>query len=436
MILDLTPYGLKWQIDTSNPAAEIIPVDYKTLINKTVISGSEYIVGPIRDNIKYTKGDFLGAGSYGNVYQCKKDGGNFIVKEMIYDDSEQFKNTIAEVIIQIIVVKETESSVYSEYKIKGPFAPRVYNFGYNPATGMAFIFAEQMHKTVRNLIRPWSNEDRSIAYILSRIAIILSELYTKLSFNHRDFKSDNCMYVRDSNGNLMPRIIDFGFACIKYNNITINSNTSRFKYCNIEGRDMSQMIYENAHYYPNAIGAFAPVADALLTFVRDGKECKLLKGKCGVSSWSNTYRFFNSRSGENPNGHPGIVKKVCLAFFEGRDWRSELAYPKRGPIPAVPIQLPALGVNPCPNGKNYNPKTRRCVNPCLAGKVRNASFKCVKAQQAPVNVAAPMPVVVNANPPIPKRICPPNKPDYNPKTNRCVTACPPGKRRNTNFKCK
>ena len=526
MILDLSPYGLNWKIDTSNPAAEIIPANYKNLISKTVISGSDYVVD---NKVRYAKGAFLGAGSYGNVYECTKAGSpTCIVKEMVYDDSEQFRNTIAEVIIQIIVVKETESSNYPAYNLKGPFAPRVFTFGYNAASGTAFIFAEKMYKTVRNLIQPWTDEGGSIAYILSRIAMILSELYTKLAFNHRDFKSDNCMYIRDTTGKFMPRIIDFGFACIKYNNITINANTSRFAYCSIEGRDMSQMIYENVHYYPTAVGIFKPVGEALLTYVRNGKVCKVLGGKCGVTTWGNTYRFFNSKSGENPNGHPGIVKNVCLAFLEGRKWENELAWPSKrvavpapapgpaapgpaapgpavvnpcpsgknynpktrrcinkcppgkkrnasfkcvknvgaaAPAPAVPAPAPAVPapapapavVNPCPSGKNYNPKTRRCINKCPPGKSRNTDFKCKKTRvnarntgmppagrAAPVPVpvpAAPVPVPVPAAPvpvpaPVPKKVCPPNKPDYNPKTNRCVTACPPGKKRNANFKCK
>jgi hypothetical protein len=33
---------------------------------------------------------------------------------------------------------------------------------------------------------------------------------------------------------------------------------------------------------------------------------------------------------------------------------------------------------PCASGKERNPKTRRCVNNCKTGYVRNSDFKCVK----------------------------------------------------------
>ena len=70
----------------------------------------------------------------------------------------------------------------------------------------------------------------------------------------------------------------------------------------------------------------------------------------------------------------------------------------------------------CPEGKERNPETGRCVKACPEGKKRNAEFKCVKDK-----------TVVESD-------CPVGK-ERNPKTRRCVTVCPKGKKRNGEFKC-
>ena len=67
----------------------------------------------------------------------------------------------------------------------------------------------------------------------------------------------------------------------------------------------------------------------------------------------------------------------------------------------------------CPEGKERNPSTMRCVKACPEGKKRNQQFKCVKAEESD---------------------CPVGK-ERNPKTRRCVAICPRGKKRNADFKC-
>ena len=73
-----------------------------------------------------------------------------------------------------------------------------------------------------------------------------------------------------------------------------------------------------------------------------------------------------------------------------------------------------------PNKPLYNPKTNRCVTDNALNRKKlglmKKTQKVVKPVVAPaVAVAKPAPVVP------PKKKCPPNKPLYNPKTNRCVT---------------
>jgi hypothetical protein len=76
----------------------------------------------------------------------------------------------------------------------------------------------------------------------------------------------------------------------------------------------------------------------------------------------------------------------------------------------------------CPEGKERNPKTRRCVAKCKSGYVRNEDFKCVKIKQPNVVIDKK-----NIN-------CPEGK-ERNPKTRRCVAICKPGYVRDGDFKC-
>ena len=468
----MAPYGLNWSINTADSGAVVIPDDFKKKIGTCSMNGDDYEVSRYDKSKRvYKKGIHLGSGSFGNVYQCEFGGSsNYVVKEMMYATDEDFRRTLTEVIIQICIVKETEDSEYADLKLKGPFAPRVYDFSYDATTGKAFLFAEKMHKTVRTLIQGWIKQKeaaRNLALVFSRIAVVMSELYNKLSFNHRDFKSDNCMYVRDGAGNFVPRIIDFGFSCIKYNKLTINTTMRYFRYCSVGGRDMTQFLYECIHYNPGLAKEFEPVAKALLTFKRGDKVCDLLKGACGVDRWSNTYDFSNTKSGENPNGHPGIVRNVCLAFLKGGEWKKELAYPraktpspkhvpepikvkktvlpKINEVPVKPVKARHINSRkPCSSAKpNYNPATKRCVKACPKGKIRNSTFKCVKSQivGSPKLVPAVFPAVVPAPvAPAPvineRKPCSPAKPNYNPVTKRCVKGCPPGQKRDSTFKCK
>jgi serine/threonine protein kinase len=79
-------------------------------------------------------------------------------------------------------------------------------------------------------------------------------------------------------------------------------------------------------------------------------------------------------------------------------------------------------VRDCPVGKEFNPLTKRCVNVCTPGKVRNPDFKCLK------------PVAPAADNGVELRSCPVGK-EFNPRTRRCVKACKTGHVRNADFKC-
>ena len=76
-------------------------------------------------------------------------------------------------------------------------------------------------------------------------------------------------------------------------------------------------------------------------------------------------------------------------------------------------------INDCPQGKERNPLTKRCVNKCFAGYYRNDKFKCVKNRK---------------NKEEKDTSCPQGK-ERNPLTKRCVKNCLTGYYRNDKFKC-
>ena len=68
----------------------------------------------------------------------------------------------------------------------------------------------------------------------------------------------------------------------------------------------------------------------------------------------------------------------------------------------------------CPDGKEFNPLTKRCNKKCKTGFERDISFKCKKTARIR---------------------CPRGK-ERNPSTKRCVFKCKPGYKRDKQFKCK
>jgi len=77
----------------------------------------------------------------------------------------------------------------------------------------------------------------------------------------------------------------------------------------------------------------------------------------------------------------------------------------------------------CPEGKEYNRRTKRCVKKCKSGYHRNEDFKCVKIPKSKTQKKKKSPAP-----------CSEGK-ERNPKTNRCVKKCKPGYKRNDDFKC-
>jgi hypothetical protein len=86
----------------------------------------------------------------------------------------------------------------------------------------------------------------------------------------------------------------------------------------------------------------------------------------------------------------------------------------------------------CPETKDLNAKTGRCVAKCSPGKMHDENFHCKTMKKMDKTVDKTIDTIVDE--PGYKK-CPESK-EINPKTGRCIKKCPPGKMRDVNFHCK
>ena len=413
--LNLKPLGMGWVIDPRSKNA--MPDNAVSLLrnfkNKedAVISSS---------GVVYKKLAVLGKGSYGYVFSCERSTDNLKVAVKVLSDTS-IKDTINETIIQTIIYYATKDIKHPEIGLNGPYCPAVYEVGYDPETGESFIVSELMAGTTYKLLTASDgfNDvlDTLVPTILIQISTMLIDLYKILKFNHRDFKSDNCMYIRDKMGNVQARLIDFGFSCINYGNVQVSGGGGDFKFCSLESRDLTQYIYELYKYHGYLPRDLREVFEALLTFKEPDGTCEMYKKCQEMTEWRNTYTFLNSQI-VNPNGRPQTVLNVFNAFLDKRDWRKELAYS----VMKLPREKPAVPIR-CPRNKVYNPNTQRCVS--AVGAVGKRLLKSVQDFKDKKTSAATVSI----------KACPSKKPDYNPNTRRCVLPCKDGKKRNSTFKC-
>ena len=463
--MDLRQYGLDWSLNADSSIA--IPADFMKRINTANLAIDTVAFSGTNANT-YKLGRRLGGGTFGEVFECTRqsDGLKGVIK--IAKNVEPY-GLIKEALIQIIIVDVTKDKKHPEIDFYGPYAPIVHDIAYDAATGTGYIVSQQMRKTIHASI--WEKKDpplsdelpKMVSRALIQVSTMLEELGKMLNFNHRDFKTDNCMYFRDDAGKVQVRLIDFGFSTITYNKMSISGIGIGFKHKYLLTRDMTQFMYELYAYHKYIPYSLKDPLEDLLTFPNNRSVCKLYQGCGKVQSWKDTYRFLNSDTVTNPNGQPDVVKRVFLKVQAGLPYNLDLAYEPgmQGLFvakPSVPIVPPlgkvynpdtgryvlatgamgrkllaevgvakdkgavvaGIGLKKCtPQKPDFNPHTRRCVKACPNGKKRDAAFKCTA-----VAAAAPAP-----------QKCPPAKPDYNPKTRRCLKACSSGKKRDASFKC-
>jgi len=246
--INLRPYGLFWDL---NPATMRFPVPEKCRVAQARRRGSDISFSGQEGEVlmTLTLKRVLGRGAYGVTYSSNLmvDKDAAVVKIIRKHELYTVADVAVEVISQIIVSKATEGAhVESPFGfIEGPFAPRVFLFAED--IDAYYIVSERCYTNFIDLV----SEDRPVTELqnsLIQICLALQTLQEKLQFNHRDFKPDNIMF--SNKGGI--KIIDYGFCCLKYGNMTISSGYPYAKQalhkCFSKSRDLNALLYFFLNY--------------------------------------------------------------------------------------------------------------------------------------------------------------------------------------------
>lgn len=417
--INLAPFGMRWAL---NPASTIVlPPGYQALLTPFISTAAKFISG---SGITYVIEGSLGKGSYGEVFLCKRSSDSKPVAVKVVKTAN-LDNDISEVIIQTLVYLFTKDIRHPEIKLEGPYCPAVYEVGFDNSEGKLILVNEVMRATTFTLLEGRKEEKAElrslVPTILCQVSTILIDLYRLFKFNHRDFKTDNIMYVRNYAGYPQMRLIDFGFSCVNIGNLQVSGGSGSFKYCSLASRDMTQVMFELYKYHKYLPPEIKDVLKSLLTFKVGPKICEMYTACDNMKDWKDTYDFLNTDV-TNPNGIPEVVFNVMATYLKKEEWRTQLAYlPHISPV--LPKEKPAVPII-CSKGKVHNPNTNRCVkaNGQLGKALMAAAASATNKRVASALIAI--------------KHCSKGRPNYNPLTKRCVSSCPKGKKRNRTFKCK
>jgi hypothetical protein len=447
MALDCRPYGLKFTLTPDFDFNSLHTGIFHTGRREKTYTGQTH--GFLLNGVYYTSHQILGAGMFGETHLAVSPSGRtyaikYLRKGII--TMNDLINVVKEALIQILIVEESRHEPY------GPYAPILHELAYDPATKGVFIRSELMHNTFKNALKgltPVQN-DAWIPDAMMQLATMFDFLGSRLQFNHRDFKTDNCMYIRktvDGYDRTIFKLIDFGFSCLTWNGLKIYGGDyfARSPLCYKQDRDLAQFLYSVALYPERLTDNLMNMIKTILEARVKTKSCNMLNTcKRHVKNWGDTYIFLNRDDVTVRRAAPQRLRELIDDYMHRTDLR------------LTPVAPPVLqGAKVCPQGKVLNPATERCVGEqtvlgqrllgcvaapanCGPGKVRNpVTRRCVKAtgvagRKAAQELGIPIPVLVAAPPD-----CPPGK-IRNARTGRCKkipaaairAPCPPGKIRN------
>ena len=314
--INLRPYGLFWNL---NPATMRFPVPEKCKVAQAQRRGDNIsFVGQEGEVLMtLTLKRALGRGAYGVTYSSNLTVGTMkaVVKIIQKNTHYTLADVATEVISQIIAAKTTDGlKIESTFGfIEGPFSPRVFMFAEDPDA--YYIVSERCYTRFMDII----SEDRPVTELqnsLIQICLALETLQEKLQFNHRDFKPDNIMFS-DTGG---IKIIDYGFCCLKYGNMTISSGYPHAKKslqkCFSKSRDLNALLYFFLNYtkYKDIPCPLKRVIRAII-FSRSGDPV----------NWKSSYVKFNMKP-ELPNLFPeNAINIFGNIQFSGPEGCSEIS---------------------------------------------------------------------------------------------------------------
>ena len=302
--IDFSKYGIQFDC---TPDTIKLPESIKQSILPVVrgssgSSGSNFVKFTKKDgseiNMNLTKQ--LGKGSYGAAWATDAEiekGVKLIVKIIdsshVRSASELAKyeyDIVQEAFTQILIYESTKEIVMPEINLNGPFAPKLFFIGKDSKN--FYIVSERLEANLADFLNTVPTTDFIKTTVL-QLSKIIEILYEKIKFNHRDLKADNIMFkMIDKKINV--RLIDFGFSCLKYRQLTISAISddvyaSRL-HCNSKIRDMHSFLYYLVNYT-----AYSRIRCPIKRLINSLMASSNVRNPY---DWSNTYTMFNKYNSE------------------------------------------------------------------------------------------------------------------------------------------
>jgi serine/threonine protein kinase len=310
--IDLSPFGINFVLTDKNQA-EIDSFDLMSpkisdcKIVKDYMSPKMNlkILNSMDSAELYETDTILGEGSFGKVYSIDKNPKS-VLKLIQISNDDSFLQIIKEVIIQIIIFKETKDLAY------GPYCGEIKKILKEVKYGKIVSLVIEMEKLTVPLDKKINSlkkalNDSFIPDFFTRFIQMHNWLRLNLKYNHRDCKTDNLMLKENSYGTYELKFIDFGFTCINYNGISLSSDPARIysssSKCDLKTRDLSMLLYNiykwNGHVLSNEL---RDILKTYLNFEFTPKiQCEL-DGNCNFKTpvkanasetWLALYDFFD-----------------------------------------------------------------------------------------------------------------------------------------------
>lgn len=348
MSIDLAPYGINLVL---RKGLELKYVLGPTLVKRGTITKSSNTCTFPSGTYKITTP--LGKGTYGESFiLVDKDDKKCALKSIKIDHTNPIENTLKECIMNIILEKESENELY------GPYVPRFYEVAYDIPSQRVLIRMELMVGTLGSMYygSPKEQNDKIVPLTLANLAHILDFYYKRLQFNHRDLKSNNVMYTIGDNGEILVKLIDFGFTCLTWNKMKIEGD-AYFKppvKCFLPTRDLTQFVYEIHTSYADRFSTrLNDLLKETLTFDINGDLCQMYKkcSKYGMDKWLDTYKFLNNKKIMNPKCKADVLEAKLMSFMGLPDKNVHAFMSKIYPVKHI-----------CKPEDIMNPKSGKCVS--------------------------------------------------------------------------
>ena len=392
--IDLRPYGLNLVLDSSLSQDEFEARLTKDIVlNKVKEDAKGFTFANGAKELEYSNPRNRGEGGYGAVSECTNSNlcRQVAIKKVEFNNKKQtpevqLSNFLKECIIQIILIE-----VSKPVGLAG--VPEVYRIGISdeetPISG--FMISELLDGTLDSFIADRTKEEKDVIVTdaLVQVADILEFFQKTVRFNHRDLHSKNVMYKTVGNKPVY-KIIDLGLACIKWNQLKIQTRAYLFRSCFKAGRDLAQLTYELRQY--------GKLSDRLRLWI-------LLLTMAPAMAWEASYDYFNIP--ETPFDPASYLTKTRPADLSSAVKKLPYYKPSDVPDPSVPVYSPLPPMPPLPAPAA---PVARAATP-LVRQVSNIFVPIVPEADSPIN----HPALVNP-PAIARALSTGNSLNYSPSS--------------------